>query len=273
MQALVTMLADIVAVDGGRASELTQARARLLAAQAARENAQARAQEMEINLRTRLGGQVPVFPATPHWPFRRVLLEGLLHELDRHPSILQAKADVAAAERQADVVRAATSPQLSWDINKSTAEDALGRPSPWQTSLTVNWAVFRGGSAQAAKRAAQHRAEAARQVVAQHHTDLELRVRRADQEAGALFERADLYGRLSVESDDIRKAFFEQWHHLGRRSLLEVLTAESEHYGNQVSDVSSRFDAYQAIARQYADAGVLLRWVRREPLTHARRAR
>ena len=43
--------------------------------------------------------------------------------------------------------------------------------------------------------------------------------------------------------------------------LLDVLTAENDHYGNQVSEISNRFDGYQSIVRQYASAGTLARWL------------
>ena len=40
-----------------------------------------------------------------------------------------------------------------------------------------------------------------------------------------------------------------------------VLISESDHHGNQVSEVANRFDGYAAIIRQYASSGVLLRWL------------
>jgi outer membrane protein TolC len=58
------------------------------------------------------------------------------------------------------------------------------------------------------------------------------------------------------------RIFYLQWHHLGKRTLLDVLSAENEHYGNQVSEITNRFDGYQAILRQYASAGTLARWLR-----------
>ncbi|MNR42354.1 hypothetical protein D3C85_1608610 [compost metagenome] len=76
-----------------------------------------------------------------------------------------------------------------------------------------------------------------------------------------MFERADLYRGLSVESNRVREAFYEQWYHLGRRTLLDVLISESDHYNNQVSEIVNRFDGYSAIVRQYASSGTLIRWL------------
>ena len=76
-----------------------------------------------------------------------------------------------------------------------------------------------------------------------------------------MLERADLYKELSVETDNVRQSFYEQWYHLGKRTLLDVLIAETDHYGNKVSEINSRFDGYGAIVRQYASAGVLVQWL------------
>lgn len=262
MDELVKMLAGIVAVDKGRSSELTQAKARLLQAQAARDSADTRAKDAEINLRKLVGERPIMIPRTKEWNIRLANLDHLLSLTEDHPIISQAKAQTESAEYQAKVVRSASLPQLNWVVSKSTAEDALGQEQPWETHLAVTWGVFRGGSTRASERAALQRAEASRHEVEQQRLDLEYRIRTANHEAKTFLERAELYRDLTGESDGIRVAFYEQWYHLGKRTLLDVLSAESDHYGNRVSEVTNRFDGYQAILRQYAGAGVLAGWLR-----------
>jgi len=261
MAELVTMLAGIVAVDKGRASELTQAKARLLQARAAREAADTRAQEAQLNLRKLVGERPIAIPRTRAWNLRLANLDQLLAMTEDHPVITQAKAQTEAAQLQAKVVHASSLPQVNWVVSKSTAKDALGREQPWETHLALSWGAFRGGSARASERAALQRAEASRQEVGQQRLDLEYRIRTAHHAASAFLERADLYRELTVESEGIRKAFYQQWYHLGKRTLLDVLSAESDHYGNRVNEVTNRFDGYQAILRQYAGAGALSGWL------------
>ncbi|MDY0836542.1 TolC family protein [Pseudomonas sp. SED1] len=265
MNELVKMLAGVVAVDKGRSSELTQAKARLLQARASRDNAERQARDAEINLSKLVGDRPVMIPRTKEWNIRLANLDTLLMGVDDHPTLAQSRATAESAELQAKVVRASSLPQLNWVINKSTSEDTLGREQPWQTSLAVTWGAFRGGSTRAAERAALQRAAASHQDTEQQRLDLEYRIRTANHDARTLLERAELYRDLSVESDRIRKAFYEQWYHLGKRTLLDVLTAENEHYGNQVSEVTSRFDGYQAIFRQYAGAGTLMQWLSGAP--------
>ncbi len=262
MNDLVKMLAGIVAVDKGRSSELTQAKARMLQAQALRDSANAKAKDAEITLRKLVGDRPVAIPRTTEWNIRLANLDLLLDDAKEHPTIRKATAETESAELQAKAVRAGGLPQLNWVISKSTAEDTLGREQPWQTNLSVTWGAFRGGSTRAAERAALQRADASRYEVDQQRRDLEFRIRTADHDARTMLERSELYRELGKESGQIREDFFQQWHHLGKRTLLDVLSAENEHYSNQVSEITNRFDGYQSILRQYAGAGTLARWLR-----------
>ncbi|WP_269791920.1 TolC family protein [Stenotrophomonas sp. Iso1] len=262
MSDLVKMLEGIVAVDGGRVSELTQARARLLQAEASRSTADTRARDIEISLRRMVGDRpLPTLPTSTYWDIRLPELQWLLAEAVSHPVIRQAQAQASSADLQADVVRSSALPQVNWVVGKVTGQDSSGREPAWQTGLSLSWGAFRGGSARASERAARQRAEAGWKVAEQQALDLEYRIRAANEDARALVDRAELYRALTVETNKVREAFYEQWYHLGRRTLLDVLSSESEHYNNQVGEVSSRFDGYQAVMRQYASAGTLVRWL------------
>lgn len=261
MEDLVKMLAGIVAVDRGRGSELTQAKARLLQAQALRDVAEAKARDAQINLLKLVGEREIPIPDSKEWNIGLPQMEQLLGDVLNHPTIMQATAQAESAELQAKAVHASGLPQLNWVISKTTSQDSIGREQPWQTTLDMTWNAFSGGSNRAAERAALYRADASRQQTEQQRLDLEFRIRTADNDARTQLERAELYRDLSVESDRIREAFFLQWHHLGKRTLLDVLSAENDHYNNQVSEISNRFDGYQSVVQEYSSAGILERWL------------
>lgn len=262
MARLVGMLEEIVAVDRGRGSELTQAKARLLQAEASRDAALAKCRIAELNLRKLVGERPVPIPSAPAWPLYPGNLERLMSAVDENPRLLQTRAEANAADLNRDAVRAAAKPQLDWVVSTNTGRDALGRRVPWQTMLTLSWNAFTGGAATAATDAAAYRALAGWRQVDQVRLDLEYQVRSADEDAHAFGARADQYRDLTVESDRVRHAFFDQWYHLGRRSLLDVLIAESDDYNNRVSEVAYRFDSYAATLRGYASAGMLVRWLR-----------
>lgn len=261
MTELTTMLSGIVQSDTGRRSELTQAKGRLLQAQSYLENAESRARDVEITLNRLMGNSRVTLPASDRWAMNFGDLNRQLASLDYHPLILRASAETRAAFKEAEAIKASGLPKLNWTVSKSTREDQLGRQQAWQTGINVSWGLFRGGSTNAQEIAAIKRAETSRQQVQEQRRDLENRVRAASQDAHSMADRAALYKSLIVESDRIRKDFFDQWYHLGRRSLLDVLSAESDLYNNQVSEVSNRFDSYAAIIRGYSSAGILSRWL------------
>lgn len=265
MQELVTMLSGIVSADQGRRSELTQAKGRFLQAQSALDNAVSKARDTEIQLYRLLGEtQVPLPPAM-QWQLQPSQLDVLLAQVEKHPTLAKAQAQSQAAFAEADALKSSSLPKVNWVVSKDTGKDYYGREQSWQTGINVSWGLFRGGSAKAAEQAAVQRASAMREESEEQRNDLEQRVRGADQDARSMLQRADLYRNLSRESDRIRLDFFDQWYHLGKRTLLDVLSAESDYYNNRVAEVTNRFDGYSAIFRGYASAGQLMNWLKNAP--------
>lgn len=264
MRRLTQMLSDIADVDKGRRSELVQAKARLLQAEASRDAAQSKARDAELALQKLVGpSSVPV-PKASIWPIANADLKQLLSKVDQHPSVQQASAQAQAADLTTEATRASSRPKLAWVVSANSGRDVVGLRQPWQTMVTVNWPLFSGGSQRAATSAAQYRAEAQWQNVAQQKLDLEYQLRTANTDALDAFQRADQYHQLSQKTDEIRKGFFEQWYQLGQRSLLDVLSAESDYYSNRINEVSNRFDGYQSVMREQASAGDLVNWLRSE---------
>lgn len=261
MKSLTDMLSGIVDVDQGRRSELTQARGRLLSAQASLDSAVARARDQDILLQRLLGHFEVSLPPGSEWELSVPDGARLASQIPNNPLILKALAEARAARSEAEAVRSSGLPKINWVVSKNTGQDELGRRQAFQTGVQVSWGIFRGGSNSAAERAALARAEASMQSVEEQRRDSEQRIHASLQDAGALLERAALYHNLTAETDRIRLAFFEQWYHLGKRTLLDVLSAESDYYNNRVSEVTSRVDGYASVIRGYANAGMLIQWL------------
>ena len=261
MGALVDMLAEIVKVDPGRLSELSQAKARLLQAQTSQAVVAAQVRSLELSVRKLAGDEPTPMPPGTLWQLQLDGLDDAVAAVPQNPAIEQAMAESAAAAATAKSVRAASLPQLNWVINKTTAHDSFNQRQPWTTMLQLTWTPFQGGSQQAAERAALSRASSSADKREQLELDSEFRVRDAHRDAIALATRAKLYGELTVETDLVRKQFFEQWYHLNRRTLVDVLLAESDFYNNQVSQVTTQFDAYQAILKIRLNNGTLEQWL------------
>jgi outer membrane protein, adhesin transport system len=261
MSALVDMLAEIVKVDPGRLSELSQAKARLLQAQTSQQVVADQLRSLELSVYKLVGDQATPMPTGTRWQLRLDGLGSAVDAVAQNPAIEQAAAEAAAASATAKSVRAGSLPQLNWVINKTTANDSWGNRQPWTTMLQLSWTPFQGGSQRAAERAALSRASSSSDKREQLQLDAEFKVRDAHRDVIALSERTKMYGDLSAQTDLVRKQFFEQWYHLNRRTLVDVLLAESDFYNNQVSEVSTQFDAYQSILKMRLNNGTLEQWL------------
>lgn len=261
MTDLVSRLSEIVRADPGRASELTQARARLLQAQAAVDAARSGQRDAELGLASLLGDSGVPSAVLRNPALLPVPLAEWLQHIDAHPAVKASAALSSTARAQADAAWAQRLPQLSWVVGKPLESDNLGREKPWSTHLSMSWAAFDGGQARAARQASLHRSQMADEDQRLALQQLEYQLREAHQAAQVAVQRAQLYERLSEESAQIRQAFFEQWYQLGRRTLLDVLASETDHFSNRQIAVASRFEASAAVLRGYWRAGTLLDWL------------
>jgi outer membrane protein, adhesin transport system len=261
MSQLVAMLEEIVKVDPGRLSELTQAKSRLLQAQTSQETVAAQVRSLQLAVSKLVGNEPTPMPGGTQWQFQLDALDSSVAAIATNPAIEQASAEAEAAKLSAKSVHADGLPKLNWVINKNTAPDVFGNRQPWSTMLQLSWTPFQGGSQRAAERAALARADSSSDKRDQLELDSEFKVRDAHRDAIALAARARMYSDLATETDLIRKQFFEQWYHLNRRTLLDVLSAESDFYNNQVSAVTTQFDSYQAVLKIRLNNGTLSQWL------------
>jgi outer membrane protein, adhesin transport system len=262
MRALVNMLAQITAADQGRRSEWLQAKAQLLQAITNRDASAAQVRQLDIKLNILLGDNYRLnLPDDGIWPIKPADTDALLAQFQDHPAIRQAQATAEAADLNAGAQRASKRPRLDWVVSKTAFLNAPGMQQAWGTSLQVSWPLFSGGSDSAAYRAALARADASRDQVDVLKRNYEYQVRNAAQAAVDAFARADEYNDLSNETLKVRKAMFEQWYQLGKRSLLDVLVSETNHYNDRIGEVSNRFDAYEAVFSAYDGAGKLADWL------------
>ncbi|MFK3662127.1 TolC family protein [Scandinavium sp. NPDC088450] len=262
MQKLVKMIGDISTVDAGRISELTQAQARMLQAEASRDSAESKVRDAEIALRKLTGKSTFTgLPPDPVWGLRIDDPNKLMRAVGRHPTLIQAKNQAQSALEQAKAVKAGNLPKLDWVVSKTVPLNQGAYEESWQTYLNVSWGLFRGGSAHAQEEAAALRAEAAQEQIDEQKIDLSTKVRSSLHNVQTYLDQANQYHRLVAATDQVRRDFFEQWRQLSTRTLLDVLTAESDYYNNQVNEITTRFNAYTAMFTSYANAGLLNQWL------------
>lgn len=260
MRELVDMLSQISQVDPGRRSEVVQARARLLQAETSRANVQAKLQQVKTSL-AKLVGEDVVVPASVKWEWTRMNLERALSEMQESPAIQQARWEMDAARANAESVKSSQLPALNWVIGRNTGNDVLSNNEPWSTGLAVQWNAFQGGSGRAAQRAAYQRADAAEQKMETARREAEYQIRNLAEQRDLAVSRIGEFDSLLAKSDSVRKMFYDQWYHLGKRTLLDVLIAENDYYSGQVQSIDNFYASKSADLQIRSEASGLLAWL------------
>lgn len=259
MRELVNMLGEITQTDAGRYSELVQARAKLLSAETSLERINDQRRQSEIMLQ-RLTGEHVTLPEKLDWTMQPISTSLVMSRVSKHPSLLKAEAEAQSAQHITAATKASSLPQLNWVVSKSTAKESNGKAGQWYTGLNVQWNAFTGGSEKAAAQASAARASAKKSQYAQTKMDMEYQVHNLTQSRDAAEVQSREYQKLSKETDQVSKIYYEQWLRLGKRTLLDVLTAENDRYNNQVATVNAQHDVYSNNVKLVATASMIFDW-------------
>jgi adhesin transport system outer membrane protein len=260
MRELVNMLVQITRVDAGRSSELVQARAKLLAAETTMQKVIEQLRQSEIKL-SRLTGSIVKLPENISWAMRPIPESLVMGRLPGHPDLLKAQAEANSAKHQSAAIKAGSLPKIDWVISRNTAKDSYGNDEQWYTGLNVQWNVFSGGSEKAMIQAASARAAASKSQLIQTRMDMEYQIHNLVQTRDSAQMQSREYKKLSKETDDVSKIYYKQWLHLGKRSLLDVLTAENDRYNNHIAAVNTEHDVYSANVMLIATANMIFEWL------------
>lgn len=246
MACLLDALETIVSNDRGRASELVQARKSLqqtLLIQSQTRSAMLQTQE---RLRRFVGEQAVPLEGLSSVLLSVPLLEEVRAAAARASEIGQLDAQAQAARNYTNAVAAGGKPQIGWTASASKSS-AQGQPGSWLLGLTLNVPLLSPGVAPATD-AARLRALAADR---QRDDALQARLSRVaelHEQAVSSIDRARRVVDVLRDSDRLRNATLQQWQQLGRRSLFDVMAAESDYYGLRVSYVNALYDGEQAVA-------------------------
>jgi adhesin transport system outer membrane protein len=265
---LSKMITELIREDRGRSGELTQVQSRLLQALAARSAIESRLRETEISLARLLGDDAQAkslieaasTPAVMNAVLTMPALEPLLAGVARHPVIRQLVAEIEAQSQLAKSLASARLPQISVVAGRTPINPGATTQYLDFAGVTMNVPLYRGGGDVAAERSARERELSVRERRDQTERDLTARIRLSYQNATSQLSRADEYAQLLQISDRVRQDFYEQWSQVGRRSLFELLSAESEHHSLRLIWINSVYESLVSQMRMRAEAGSLTEW-------------
>lgn len=110
--------------------------------------------------------------------------------------------------------------------------------------------------------AAYKRAQSARAGLGQTVLDRQTRAAQLHDAALTSMERARRFVVLLRDTEKVRLATFQQWSQLGRRSLFDVMSAETDHFSQRVAYVNALMDSAQSNASLRSVGEGLMSWAR-----------
>lgn len=266
MGCLVEALDTITRTDRGRASEMVQARKTLQQAELTLTQTQSAVRQVEVRLRRLVGDGLPpteglatLFNGVPDLP-------ELVADAERSFEIAQLDAQIKAANRYAEAVEAGGKPQLSWNISgaaNATTGGTLGRSKAgsYAVGLSLNVPLLTPGLAPATD-AARKRAQAAALQRAEALESRRFRVAEVHEQASSAVDRARRVAEVLKDSEQVRNFTLQQWQQLGRRSLFDVIAAESDHFNMRVNYVNALHDTQQLNANLLSLGRGVIEWLR-----------
>lgn len=263
---IVQQVLDISQIDRGRQSDLVQAKARLERARANRALLVGKLREARQSY-MRLAGRAPVRLSAEDLVGLRVdlpadALEGVIQS---HPAQRAAEAEAEAARTAARIALASSSPQVNLEARATTERDAFNRKVGPNIGVALKWNAFRGFGDEAAQKAAAERSVAAAERSQETGMELREQILQSLEEIASLQDQVALLNSRSTQTDLVREAYREQFK-IARRTLLDVLNAESEHFETRSSAVSTHFDFLIAQFRSFFARAALSRELGATPL-------
>ncbi|MDB5816402.1 MAG: hypothetical protein JWQ11_42 [Rhizobacter sp.] len=249
MSCLVDSLQKIVATDPGRASELVQARKTVKQAELARVQTVTTARQLEIRLRRFVGDGLPSTDGLTSVLLDLPALDRFQSEADTASEIGQLTAQARAADSYAQSIVASQKPQVSWALSAAKAQaggsGSGGASSSLGAGVSLSVPLLNPGTDHAID-AARARAQAARLQVADALEARRFRMAEVYEQATSSFQRAKDVIDVLRDSEKVRTATLMQWQQAGRRSLFDVMAAESDHYNLRVAYLNALYDGEQA---------------------------
>lgn len=256
MSCLVEALETITKADKGRASELVQAQKTVQQAELSYEQTISTLRQTEVRLRRFVGDELPrsagMSSVLAILPDVNDMQADVMLAADVSQAAAQAKAQFSYAES----VQAGQKPSVSLLVNGSTSA-GQSRQTDWIGGVSINIPIVQPG-ADAALTSALRRAQAANLQRDETIESKRYRVLEMHDAAGSALDRARRIVEILRNSERVRAFTLQQWQQLGKRSLFDVMGAESDYYSMRVAHVNALFDAEQVVAIMWSQGrGVL----------------
>jgi len=259
-KAVVDKMHTLVKTDPGRRFELSQALVRLSLAEVVRTARQVRLRESEAQY-TRVVGRRPSALADVAPPSLPTSLANALREaVAANPALAVADAEINAAAEGVRGAKAAKLPRVALEVGTRHVKDGSGDGSSGSDNsimIVARWNLFNGGATVAREKSAAEELNAAKDARDNTLRTVEESLSVAwNALQGHKVSNAQLEDQVK-HGEETLSAYHDQFR-VGRRSLLDVLNAETELFTAKSNLVSGRYSQVVAAYQVLAAKGVLI---------------
>jgi len=244
----------------GRRADLDQAEGRLALAKVNLRSEQSNLKDATTTY-LRLVGEAPrtLFkPPSLEQGLPRSEKQALETALANNPTIKSAQADVAAADAQLAVAKAALWPRLDLEFAANhSSEIVQGRSNDATVMLRLRYNLWHGGADSARVREARHQVDQTNEVLNRTHRQVEESLSMALNAYVTSRDRLVSLQQYVESSDSTREAYAKQFS-VGQRTLLDLLNAENEYFNARLSFLSGQYTELTSVFGVFAGMGQLL---------------
>jgi outer membrane protein, adhesin transport system len=248
-QALRDKVRGIVALDRGRQYDLSQVQARTAQAQVTLSSREGSVQEARSVLADLAGAAVsaPASPRDPGTALPSSQSEAFIR-LNEHPNLRAAQADVAVAQRAADIAASWEKPRVDLQTTLNSPRNVQGERkylSSVDARFAVQWQPFDGGAGRASAGAAAAQLVAATDNVDAVRRELSNEVARHWGQIESRRGRGPAWDDVVSQLEKVRDNHWQQFT-IGKRTMLDLLNAENEAFQARLSAEQERLELLQS---------------------------
>lgn len=251
-------------VEAGRSTEADeeQAKARLSRAKAQQAQITASLQAAEAAFAQEVGMQPPQLATFA--PPKREILATVEAEIETalisSPYLKSFEAESKAADAAIESAESAYYPDVNLQLNARQGQNlggVTGKDSSASALFVMNWNLYRGGADIARAREISYLAQQTKDQLLDAQRETEQQIRETWANLIAAQEQIAAYKQQIASNKKVVGAYRDQFN-LKRRTLLDVLNAQSELFASRQSALNAEFQEQTAIYRLLALKGMLL---------------
>ncbi|HAD30962.1 MAG TPA: type I secretion protein TolC [Methylophaga sp.] len=246
----------------GRRADMDQSLGRLALAETNLMAEQSNLRDAETNY-LRVVGEAPssLSPPPSPEPLLPLTVEDAVNiAIQNHPTLRSAQADVASANAQHDVTRAAFLPRVDFELgtrNDHDIDGVRGTDKDVTAMFRLRYNLLNGGKDKARREETAFLINQAAEIRNNTHRQVEQSVRLSWNALETVRRQMSYFEEYAAAAEKTRDAYQQQFN-FGQRTLLDLLDSENELFRARIALTNAQYDEIFTMYRVLNSIGLLL---------------